>query len=325
VIASALPAADYLALLAAVAPVFLIIGAGFAIRLAGWLNAEADASLMQVIVKLLYPCLIFDTIVGNAAMENARNVLLAPVVGFVTVAMGYVFSLGAARMFALGDDRTRRTFAFTTGMYNYGYVPLPLVQKLFGGATTAVLFLHNVGVEIALWTVGISIISAAKPSAQSRWRHLCNAPVLAIVIGVLFHFAGARRWLPEIGLTAIHSVGVTAIPLGLLLTVATFADETRGLQMHTRGRITVTSIVLRLGIFPVLMLLLARWLPAPVELRRIIVIQSAMPCAVMPVILAKHYGGDSATAMHVVIVTSLLALVTIPLWLQLGFRWVLWP
>jgi predicted permease len=325
VIASAWPAADYLGLLGTVAPVFLVIGAGFGVRLAGWLTAEADASLMQVIVKLLYPCLILDTILGNPALENARNVLWAPCIGFVTIVLGYILSLGAAHLFAVGDDRSRRTFAFTTGIYNYGYVPLPLVQKLFGGTTTAVLFLHNVGVEIALWTVGISIISAAKPPARNRWRHLLNAPVVAIIIAVLLHFAGARRWLPEVGLTAIHNIGITAIPLGLLLTGATFADETRDLRMHTRVRTTIASVILRLGLLPVLMLLLARWLPAPVELRRIIVIQAAMPCAVMPVILAKHYGGDPATAMHIVVVTSLLALLTIPFWLQLGFRWVLFP
>ena len=252
-IASASPGADYLGLFAAVAPVFLIIGAGFAVRLAGWLSAEADASLMEVIVKLLYPCLILDTILGNPAMENARNVLLAPLIGFITVVLGYALSRGAARLFALGDDRSQRTFAFTTGMYNYGYVPLPLVQKLFGGATTAVLFLHNVGVEIALWTVGIAIVSAAKPSARSRWRHVCNAPVIAIIIALLLHFAGGRRWLPEIGLTAIRSIGITAIPLGLLLTGATFADETRGLRMHTRVRTTIVSVVLRLALLPVLM------------------------------------------------------------------------
>ena len=45
----------------------------------------------------------------------------------------------AAPVLGLHEPRQRRTFAFTTGIYNYGYVPLPLIQKLFDAQTTAVL------------------------------------------------------------------------------------------------------------------------------------------------------------------------------------------
>jgi predicted permease len=69
------------------------------------------------------------------------------------------------------------------------------------------------------------------------------------------------------------------------------------------------------------MLAIARWLPCPIELRRIIVIQAAMPCAVIPVVLSKHYGGDPATSMRIVLVTSVFGLLTIPLWIQIGMRW----
>ena len=314
---------DYLGLLTAVAPVFLVIVAGYVIRTIGWLTEDADASLMRVIVNFLYPCLIVDTMLGNPAMQNVANLLLAPLIGFGTIVLGFALSFATARLLALGDDRIQRTFAFTTGMYNYGYVPLPLVQKLFDAPTTAVLFVHNVGVEIALWTAGVGLMSGKERTARRGWHHVFNAPVLAIVAAILLHFAGAHRWLPEIAMSAVHNIGITAIPLGLLLSGATFADQMKRRMPDRNTRVAMAAALLRLGLLPALMLLLARWLPAPVELRRIIVIQAAMPCAVMPVILAKHYGGDSATAMRIVLVTSTLALLTIPLWLQLGFRFAL--
>src|SRR6187549_1376798 len=105
---------SYLTLLAAVAPVFLIVGSGYLILRIGWLTEEADASLMRVIVNLLYPCLILQTVLGNPALEHAGNVLLAPAVGFVTVALGYAISYLAAPLFAIRDARQRGTFAFTT-------------------------------------------------------------------------------------------------------------------------------------------------------------------------------------------------------------------
>ncbi|HEX8312204.1 MAG TPA: AEC family transporter [Chthoniobacteraceae bacterium] len=338
---------DYLTLLATIAPVFLIIGAGYVIRRIRWLNAEADASLMRVIVNLLYPCLILDTILGNRALDDPGNVILAPLVGFGTVVLGYAASYLLAPIFGLREPRQRRTFAFTAGIYNYGYLALPLAQKLFDAPagdsrTTAVLFIHNLGVEVALWTVGLLLLQgrsheasppkAADESTPTRrsfqlpptLTRVLNPPVLAILFAAALHFAGARHWMPGVALSAVHSLGAAAIPLGLVLTGATFADEMRNLSGRNHLGVGIGACALRLGLLPILFLALAKWLPAPVELQRVILIQAAMPSAVIPVLLARHYGGDAGTAMRIVLITSLAALLTIPLWIQLGTQWLGW-
>lgn len=315
----------FLSLLAAVAPVFLVVGAGWFIRRLRWLTAEADASLLRVVVNLLFPCLILDTILGNRALDQPGNLLLAPAVGFGTVVLGYAVSWFAAPLLGMREPRQRRTFAFTTGIYNYGYIALPLIQKLFDqpsgdSRTSAVLFIHNLGVETALWTLGIMLISGASP--RRAWTHVFNAPVVTILFALALHFAGAHAWLPGFALEAVHKLGAAAIPLGLILTGATFADQMRDLNFKTNVPASLGACLLRLGVLPLLMLALARWLPCPVELRRVILVQAAMPCAVIPVILAKHYGGDPGTALRIILATSAVGLLTIPLWLQLGLRWI---
>ncbi len=311
---------DFLSLLAVVAPVFLIVGAGFGIRRVGWLSAEADASLLRIVVNLLFPCLILDTILGNAAMQQAGNLVLAPAVGFGTTAMGFGAAWLAAPLFGLRDERARRTFAFTTGLCNYGYIPLPLVQKLFDPQTTAVLFLHNVGVETALWTLGLLLISGRSP--EHPLRRIFNVPVIAIGIAVALHFAGGRAWLPPWVLSAVHSVGAAAIPMGLILTGATFCEQAQHISLRGAARDSVGACLLRLGVLPLLMLALARWLPGSEQLKHVMIIQAAMPCAVIPVILAKHYGGDPAMALRIILCTSIAGLLTIPWWIQFGMAWV---
>jgi malate permease and related proteins len=56
------------------------------------------------------------------------------------------------------------------------------------------------------------------------------------------------------------------------------------------------------------------------ELQRVLVLQAAMPAAVFSIVMARHYGGDAATALRVVLATSLLGLITIPLWLRFGIH-----
>ena len=56
---------------------------------------------------------------------------LAPVAGFITVAGGAAICYFAAPLFGAGEPRARRTFTFTTGIYNYGYLSLPIAQARF--------------------------------------------------------------------------------------------------------------------------------------------------------------------------------------------------
>lgn len=311
---------QYWSLLGAVAPVFVIIATGFVIRRTNWLTAEADQSLLRLTINVLYPCLIFDSILGNSSLEKIGNLLLAPAVGCVTIVLGLAGCLCGGRMLRF-DDRRARTFAFTAGIYNYGYIPVPLVQKFFDRSTMGLLFTHNLGVEIAFWTAGLLVLSHGS-SRKSGWRNLLNAPVIAIVLSLILNFCRGHEWLPSFLLTSAHMLGQSSVPLSLVLTGATLAD----LLSQNRGRLigiaAVGGCALRLFVLPVFFLLIAKFLPCSVELKRIIVIQAAMPSAMLPIVLAKHYGGDPGTALEIVFSTTLVGLLTIPLWIRVGMYFV---
>ncbi len=310
---------EFLAVLGAVVPVFIIAGAGFVMRKLAWLNEQADQSLLKVTINLLLPCLILDAALGNAALNRPGNLALAPLVGFATVALGmWVAHLGA-RFLGPADERTRRTFALTVGLYNYGYVPLPLAMLMFGDETVGVLFVHNVGVEVALWTLGMMALTGAG-AAAGGWRKIINAPLVAIVLALALNFAGLAPHLPSVVRTTIHLLGQCAIPLALLLIGATVADHLEGFHSAHGWRVIGVAALLRLGLLPIGFLLLAKYLPASVELKRVIVLEAAMPSAVFPIVMAKHYGGDPPTAVRIVVGTSVIGLLTIPLWIRFGMK-----
>lgn len=315
---------DFLIVLTAVLPIFCIAGTGALLRQLNWLTADADASLLRVTVNVLTPCLIFDSILGNGAFSQPGNVWLPPLVGFGTVALGLPFALFFQGAAGLNDDRARRTFRFVVSTYNYGYVPLPLILALFpreiAGPTVAVLFVHNVGVELAFWSLGLMTLGGG--SLRENWRKVLNVPLLVIIGTLALNFLLGRHQVPEFLRKTTHLLGQCAIPFGVLLVGATMADYAHEFRSARGGRLALTSCLLRLGILPVLFLLLAKFLPCPLELKRIIVIQAAMPAAVFPIVMAKHYGGDPATALRVVLGTSLVSLGTLPLWLRFGMKWV---
>ena len=179
------------------------------------------------------------------------------------------------------------------------------------------LFTHNLGVEIAFWTVGIGILTGA--SLRKGWTKIFNPPVFAIIGSLTLNAFHGIHWMPGFILKAAHMTGQSAVPLALILTGATLADLVRNTWPRLSGPVPVGAVVLRLALLPVLSLLLAKFLPCSTELKRIIVIQAAMPAAMLPIVLSKHLGGDADTALQVVISTSLLGFLTIPFWIQLGF------
>ena len=311
---------EFVAVLNAVIPVFGIAVIGLIIRKLNWLTEEADQSLLRVNINLLFPCLILDAALGNPALEKLSNLLLAPLVGFGTVVVGIGAALAARRLHGLSSPQQERTFALSVGLYNYGYVPLPLVLLLFDKSTAGVLFLHNIGVEVALWTIGVMLL---RPEGVARdWRELFNPPLLAILLAILMNSLGIHNRLPQVLQTAIHWLGQCSIPMALILIGATVADYLHQFHSASSWRVISMATLLRLGLLPLVFLLAARLLPGSLELKRVMVVEAAMPSAVFPIIMARHYGGDPATALRVVIATSVLGLITIPLWLRWGMSFV---
>jgi hypothetical protein len=309
---------ETLRLLQIVLPVFLVIGAGYAMRRTRILTEEADQSLLGVLIKLFVPCLALDVIIGNEALMRPANLVLPPLAGFAAVAIGLGVSLLAARIF-LNDRTTRRTFACTAGLQNYGYIPLPLCQALFGREVVGVLFAFNLGVEVAMWTIAAATISGHQ-AGKRWWAPLLNPPILAVVGGIALNFLGGGHWTPSSVTTAWHMLGLCAVPLGLLLSGALLADHVTPHVLRTGWSAMFLGIGIRLGIMPVLILLMA--IPADPALRAVLVVQAAMPSAVFPIVLAKIHDGDMPTALRVVLGTSLVGLVTIPLWLAFGLRFL---
>ena len=311
---------SYLELLLLVVPVFAVIGVGVAVRRVHWIEGEAETSLIRLAVNVCYPCLIFESVANNAALRTTENLLLPPLVGFGVTFLGIRAGLLVAKLIGLQVGSGLRTFALSVGITNYGYLPLPIMAGLWGAESRAVLMVHNVGVEIALWTVGLLVLSGE--SLRDGWRRIVSPVAITLVVAVACNLSGLTPHLPKVLTDTIHALGVCGIPLGLIMTgvsLASFVDKPRELF---DAKVSVAAMALRLGALPVGMLVLAKFLPCSVELKRVIVVQAAMPTAMVPVILARLYGGHPRTAVQIVLGTTAVGIFTIPLWLRAGLAWV---
>lgn len=317
---------DWWMIFQAVLAVFLVVLVGGVLRRANWLTEETDRSLMRIIIRVMLPCLVLSTMLRSDALRTPSNLLWPPLVGMVTILLGFAIAYAVAklagRQLHLNSRAAIATFALGVGVYNYGYVPIPLIESLYPGdtQTLSVLFIHNVGVEVVFYGVGIAMLAGLTPG---WWKRLINPPLIAVAIAILLNLLGVNEILRDRAtflMNALATLGAATVPMALLLIGATIADQFRDRSGGWGLRMSAAAVVLRLGVLPMLFLLIARFLPCSVELKRVIIVQASMPCAIFPIVLAKHYGGVPAVAVRIMLTTSLLSLLTIPLWLTLG-KW----
>ena len=310
----------YAELLGAVAPVFIMLAIGWIMRRAGALTAEADASILRLGVNVFYPALIADTILGNPALQQFGNVLLPAAAGAGTTLLGFAVALLGARALRLPRPHPAGTFAFSTGLQNYGFIAIPLIAVVYGRGTLGVQFTFALGVELALWSAGIWLLAGHRTG--TNWREILTAPVIAIIVSTAINYFAGDAWLPKFGRSAMNALGACSIPSQVILTGATLADVMRRVAPGRHWRPTLVASVLRLAFIPALLMVLGALLPASAELRHVIIVQAAMPSAMVPVVLVKYYDGDTDLAAWIVTATTALSLFTIPLWLGAGQWWM---
>jgi malate permease and related proteins len=297
---------DSSAVLNATLPVYLMMLVGALVRKFGWFPQEAEKGTTNIIVRLLTPCLAFERIVGNSALNDPREVLLAATLGYVLIAATILFCYAITPLLGLKKGAGARTFGLCTGLQNYGFVAIPVLEALFGKQLVGVLFTFSLGIELALWTVGVGLLTGF---SKAPWRHAFTPPVFGIIGSLILHYAGVGPHVPEVVHIFASQLGGCAIPLSLLLIGAVLMDCIGAERMN--WPVAIVAPILRLLLLPFVLILAARWIPMSNDLKKVFCVQAVMPSAVFTVVIARHYGGHAPTAALIVVSTTLGSLLTV--------------
>ena len=308
---------DFAGILAVTLPVYLLMGTGALLRKTGILPNESDKGLMKLCVNILTPALIMERVAGNAAVMEPLPVVVAAGLGFGLVFLGITLSYAVAPLIGLRVHEGRRTFGVTCGLQNYGFVAIPIVSALFQSpATLGVLFTFTLGIELACWTVCVGMLTGFN---KAPLRLALNPPVITILAALFLNFTGLHAYIPGVAHNTLGMLGACAVPLAVLLIGASIADVWG--QEPINWKIALLSPVLRLVVLPTVFIVAAVYLPVSTELKRILIVQGAMPSAVFNIVIARLYGGHPSTAVQVVLATTLVSCATTPFVILWARQW----
>lgn len=302
----------------AVIPVFLVVITGFFLRRTQVVKGEVDRGLTTLLVNVFLPCLVLINILGSKAASDIGTVSIMVLLGFmlITVSLAICYYVSPVLGFKLGEGR--RSFALACGIQNYGYMAIPLLGAVFNNQEAlATLFLHNLGVEVALWTVSIMLIQGSFKLTKDVFL---KGPVIAVFLGVTINLLDLATSMPEAVVTTLSWFGQCAIPVGLLLIGFTIADVIGRIKFSLR--LSGGAVLLRLVILPAMFLAVASLFSYSITIQQVLIVQAAMPGALFPIVLAKHYGGQPEVVAEAAITTNALSFLTMPFTVALGAWWL---
>ena len=129
--------------------------------------------------------------------------------GFITIVLGFAVGTAVGRVLGLHTGAGLRTFAFAVGIYNYGFIPIPLMESLYGRGPLGVLLVHNIGCEFALWGVGLLVLAGL--SVREGWHRVLNPPICTLVLALVINLSGLA--LPAVIMRVIDLAGRVRHPV----------------------------------------------------------------------------------------------------------------
>lgn len=277
------------------------------------LTSQQVDGLSSVLVNFLWPVMVIDAMVsversaellhrvGQTVLWTVIGLILSAVVGYLALKLGKIPTVP-------GD-----ILLFGAVFANTGLIGMPLIRLLLGEEALFLASFVELVNDVLIFTVGVWLIQAG--CGQKREKTiggLLSPGFIAVILGMLLFLL--RIPLPEILRTALSMISAATAPLVLFLVGAQLGES--NLRAMVQDKYAWALLALRLLLIPAAMLGLWRLIMGPLtDTGRVLILLTAMPVASCSALFTRQYHGDWKLATHCVMLTTLTAVATIPLWL----------
>ena len=291
-------------------PIFLLIGLGWLARRWRFPGEAFWPTLDRLVYFGLFPVLMVRTF----ATADLAGLEVAAMAGVVWLALAAIVGgLVVARPFLRLPGPTFASLLQTAVRFN-AYTGLAVSQAAYGNAGLALFSL-----TIALVTPLANVISVTGflRGAEHRdgrrprlWLELARNPlILSIGLGLLLNVSGLG--LPWPVKSLFDLLAPATLPLALLSAGA-------GIELaaaRAAGWAVIAGVGLRLVGMPLLVLAAAWCFGLEGPARQILLLYACLPTSPAGYTLARQLGGDAPAMAGMIALSTLAAMLTMPLWL----------
>jgi predicted permease len=276
------------------APVFILAAVGF-----GWVKLGFEYRVefvTRLAMTLSVPCLIFVALMNADIAPQALGAL--SLASFTAYSLVSIVFLGIVKLRKLDTS----TYLAPLVLGNTGNLGLPLAMFAFGEEGLSYAVVVFAVMAILSFTIGVWVVAGG----GSPIRVIKEPVVAATFLGALFLWQGWQT--PAFLTNALELIGQMAIPI-MLITLGVAIARLKTNDMGRAVWLSAIKVVVCVGAAWTA----AQWFGLGAIPTAILIVQLATPVAVTSYLLAEKYGHDAQPVAGLVVASTLLCVISLPL------------
>lgn len=286
---------------------FIMIFMGFAIVKAGIVKDEESKVLSKIVLYLVIPCVIVNAFQVDYTAQTVKGLMIAFVASVILQIILLIIVAVMGKVLSLNEVEVASVY-----YSNSGNLIVPIVTFILGKEWVLYGCVFMSVQLVFLWTHCKKIISRER---SYDWKKIVlNINMISIAVGVVLFFTRIR--LPEVIDNTIGAVGNMIGPASMIVTGMLFAGMNLK-QIFANKRVYFVPF-LRMLVVPLIALVLIKGsrladlsADAP-KIMLIVFLAVITPSASTVTQMCQVYGNDSQYASAINVVTTLSAIITMP-------------
>lgn len=287
---------------------FALMLTGAVLKKRGVIDEAGKRCLSDLCINIVIPCNIFKSCLIEFNMDILRSCSLLLL---SAVLMQVLCLLLNRSLFERYDSQRKKVLQYCTIVPMSGFLGNPIAEGIYDQVGVLYTSIFLIPMRIVMWSMGTSYFVAGEGTDKKKvLKNVLTHPCLvAIYLGILCMVTQIQ--LPSVITETVRYIGNCNSALSMFI-VGTILTDVPLRTIFSRD--TVLFSVLRLGLLPAAALGLGLLLGLETAPLGVSVLMTGMPAGATAAIFAAKYGSDAPFATRCVVFTTLLSMVTLPLW-----------
>lgn len=284
----------------------LMLIIGLIMRKTGTITDAGKKSLTDLIINIILPC----NIIYSFMIEFSYQIFISCGVVLVISVLIQVMCTTIARFCynKIGDGR-KEVLQYATVCSNAGFMGNPIAESVFGSLGLLYASIYLIPLRIVMWSAGVSYFTHTTDKKALVKKVATHPCIVAVGIGLFLMITQIQ--LPGFVIRTISTVGSCTTATSMFIIGSILAE----VNIKTLiSKITLLYSGLRLVLIPLVVYAGCMLFRVDPLLMGVSTVLAGMPAGTTTAILAAKYGGDEYFATKCVVLSTVLSLITIPIW-----------
>lgn len=287
---------------------FILMAIGVIAKKTHVIDDAGVKAMSNLSINVIMPANIFHSFMIEFNLQILQECGLLLICGIV---IQLIYLIVNHTMYNRMDPDTRHVFQYCTAAPNAGQMGTAVSEGVWGSIGTLYTSIFMIPQRIMMWSVGVSYYAGGGADKKKFIQALMKQPCLiAIYLGLLEMILQIP--IPEIPSKTISFLSNSNTAIIMLIIGAIVAD------FELKDVITwrvVEFCIIRLAIFPIVAIVVGKVMGLTGMAMGINVLMAGMPAGSTAVIYGRKYNGDYELAAKCVLISTLISMVSLPLWM----------